>query len=118
VSTPEAREEALSALYAAETTGEPDAEGLPAKARRLVDGVWTHRADLDATIASYATGWRVERMPAIDRNILRIGTYELLHTSTPAPVVINEAVELAKRFSTTKSGAFINGVLEAVRKGA
>jgi transcription antitermination protein NusB len=58
-----------------------------------------------------AAGWRVDRMPAVDRTILRLALYELRHTSTPLAVVIDEAVELAKRYSTERSGSFVNGVL-------
>lgn len=113
MSTKEAREAALEALYAADLTGsaEPELAELSARAGRLVTGVWDRREALDATIATLAEGWRIERMPPVDRNLLRLGAYELLHTETPTGVVIDEAVELAKRFSTSRSGAFVNGVL-------
>lgn len=108
----EPRDEALQTLYAAdimETT--PDAGELHARAAQLVAGVVTQRSVLDQVIGRIAVGWRVERMPAVDRNILRIGVYELLNTETPVGVIVSEAVELAKRYSTAKSGPFVNGVL-------
>lgn len=67
-------------------------------------------------IASRARGWRVERMPAVDRTLLRMGAFELLHTDTPVGVIVSEAVELAKRYSTGRSGSFINGVLGALAR--
>ena len=71
-----------------------------------------HRAELDRLIASYAEDWTIERMPVIDRNLLRLGTFELLYLDdVPAAVTINEAVELAKTFSTEDSGRFVNGIL-------
>lgn len=112
----EAREQALAALYAADAVDadEPDLSDLSARAGRLVMGVWQLRRELDEIIASTSTGWRVERMPTVDRNILRIGVYELRETETPVGVVISEAVELAKRYSTAGSGRFVNGVLATI----
>lgn len=113
MSSPDAREQALLALYAADTTGadEPDYGDLSARAQRLTKAVWEDRHRLDGVIAGLSTGWRVERMPAVDRNVLRIGTYELLETDKPVGVAVSEAVELAKRYSTAGSGRFVNGVL-------
>lgn len=113
MSRTEARVQALSALYAADTrsAAEPDVEGLSGRARRLTMGVWTHRGELDSAISAIASGWRIERMPSVDRNILRIGTYELRFSDLPIGVVVSEAVEMAKRYSTERSGAFVNGVL-------
>lgn len=109
---PAAREEALLALYAADAVGDgPETEGLSGRGARLAAAVWDHRLELDAAIAARALGWRVERMPAVDRAILRIGAYELLHTDLPVGVAVSQAVELAKRYSTARSGAFVNGVL-------
>lgn len=106
------RTQALEALYAADSVeSDPDLEGLSAKARRLVEGVWANRADLDSAIGEAATGWRVERMPSVDRNVLRVGLYELWHSDTPVGVVIDQAVELAKTYSTARSGGFVNGIL-------
>jgi len=110
------RQEALEALYAAEANNarEPDVDGLRSRAARLAIAVWAERERLDDLLREVATGWRVERMPAIDRNILRIGAWELAETDTPVGVVLSEAVELAKRFSTARSGRFVNGVLAAL----
>lgn len=118
MSNPEAREQALVALYAAESAdaAEPDYDGLNARAHRLTQAVWEDRRRLDAVIAGASTGWRVERMPAVDRNVLRIGTYELLETTKPVGVAISEAVELAKRYSTAGSGRFVNGVLGTIAR--
>ena len=112
MSRPEARVQALEALYEADSRGElGDLEGLSARARRLVDGVWERRDELDRDVAAVATGWRIERMPVVDRNLLRLGLYELRYTDTPVGVVLSEAVELAKAYSTARSGRFVNGVL-------
>jgi transcription antitermination protein NusB len=93
-----------------------DAERPPGEARvyghSLVEGVQQHQADIDALIARYADRWTIERMPVIDRNLLRIAVYELLWgRDIPVAVAINEAVELAKSMSTDDSGRFINGLL-------
>ena len=113
------RVEALGALYSADAAaGSPAQPGLTARARRLADGAWGHRQELDAEIAAVATGWRVERMPAVDRAVLRLALYELRHTNTPVAVVISEAVELAKIYSTARSGAFVNGVLAKLVTGS
>jgi len=89
-------------------------EGARAFAKELVNGIVLHRAELDALIAAHATNWRLSRMAAVDRNILRIGAYELVHTDTPRQVILDEAVELARRFGDDPSPAFVNGVLDAV----
>jgi N utilization substance protein B len=90
----------------------PDADEF---AHALVDGVRRHRADLDARIAHAATNWNLHRIAPTERNVLRIGIYELLlRPDIPAAVTINELVELAKRFGTEKSGGFVNGVLDKV----
>jgi N utilization substance protein B len=72
------------------------------------------RDELDALLARHASHWRVSRMAAVDRNVLRLGAYELLRTDAPAPVVIDQAVELARRFGGERSPAFVNGVLDAI----
>jgi N utilization substance protein B len=111
----DARVVALEALYAADARGEaPDPAGLPGRAARLVAGVGDHMGVLDDQIAAASSGWRIERMPAVDRNILRLGLYELRYTDTPVGVVISEAVELAKAYSTERSGSFVNGILGAL----
>lgn len=107
-----ARDQALCALYAADLTDSvPDAARLSGRAARYASGVWEKRAELDAEIAAAATGWRVERMPVVDRNIIRLALFELRKGDTPVGVVVSEAVKLAKSFSTERSGAFVNGVL-------
>lgn len=93
------------------------AEEVRSFANQLVEGTVQHRPQLDALIASHASNWNLPRMAVIDRNILRLGTYELLHAQdVPPKVCINEAVELAKRFGDEDSGKFINGVLDAIHK--
>jgi len=118
----DARERALSLLYEAESKGRPPHEvlaSLPVRpspaVRELVEGVEDHQAELDALIVEHARNWTLERMPAIDRNVLRIALFELVgRPDVPVPVVIDEAVELAKRFSTDDSGRFVNGMLAAI----
>lgn len=81
----------------------------------LVSGVAEHRAELDALIASHSRGWRIERMPAIDRALLRLGTFELLHRpGVPTGPIISEAVELAAEYSTEESRRFVNGMLSRI----
>ena len=119
----DARERALYLLYeAAQKDVEPSVV-LAAQVvapdeltTSLVAGVAEHRDRLDAAIAApRAEGWTLARMPVLDLNVLRIGAYELLaRTDVPVAVVIDEAVELAKRFSTDNSGRFVNGVLSAL----
>ncbi|MGX6740051.1 transcription antitermination factor NusB [Streptomyces xantholiticus] len=78
----------------------------------LVEGYAEHADRIDELIATYAVGWTIDRMPVVDRNILRLGTYELVwNDETPDAVVIDEAVQLAKEFSTDESPAFVNGLL-------
>lgn len=123
-----AREAALQLLYALEAAGEPqdvvtrefwretpgDPEGRP-YADALVRGIMQQLPDLDRRITAASENWRVERMTAVDRNLLRIGTYELVHVGdVPRAVAIDEAVEIAKRFGTEDSSKFVNGVLERV----
>jgi N utilization substance protein B len=93
-------------------------EGLQDFTRHLVAGTLEHRGELDAIISRQADHWRIARMPIVDRNILRLALFELLHEpETPRPVVIDEALEIAKRFSTPRSSQFINGILDGVLKG-
>ena len=92
-------------------------EGLSDFTKRLVSGTLEHRDALDALISRQADHWRLMRMPIVDRNILRMALFELLHEpETPRPVVIDEALEIAKRFSTPRSSQFINGILDGVLK--
>ena len=88
-------------------------------ARRLVEGTHEHRPAIDAEIQSVAQNWQISRMAVIDRNVLRLATYELLFcTDIPPKVAINEAIELGKRYSTANSGAFINGILDKIKSHA
>ncbi len=82
----------------------------------LVRGAASHSGDIDKQIVAKSENWRIERMPAVDRNILRLAVYEMSELKTPAPVVIDEALELARQFSGDESVSFINGVLDAVHK--
>lgn len=115
----ESRERALALLYEAEQKGlTPLAsviDALPvvpeAFAAEIVVGVSDHLAELDELLGRYSVGWTVVRMPAIDRNLLRMGTWELAHTDVPVGACISEAVELAKRYSTDDSHVFVNGLL-------
>ncbi|MBL9123754.1 MAG: transcription antitermination factor NusB, partial [Planctomycetaceae bacterium] len=86
-------------------------------ARSLVAGVRRNRAELDQLLAGTADNWTLERMAATDRNVLRLGAFEILYTSTPGRVAINEAVELAKRFGAKQSAQFVNGILDKFRAG-
>lgn len=108
--------EELDVFVEHHTKGGPDPKGreeVAAYAREICHGVYDHRPDIDAWIEAIAENWRLARMAAIDRNVLRMATYELLHKAdVPYKVVINEAIEIAKRFSTAQSGAFVNGILD------
>jgi N utilization substance protein B len=84
---------------------------------QLVRGAATHCAGIDERIASKSANWRIERMPSVDRNILRLAVYEMTEVGTPAAIAIDEALELARQFSGDESVGFVNGVLDAVRKG-
>jgi N utilization substance protein B len=93
------------------------AEDVREFAEGLVKGVVARRKALDVVLARSAEHWRVERMAVVDRNVLRMAIYELLwERETPAAVVLDEAIEVAKRFGGEESGAFVNGVLDAVRR--
>jgi N utilization substance protein B len=82
-------------------------------AEQLVDGVLTHKKELDTLIGACATNWKIDRMPIVDRNILRAGCYELLYLpDVPAKVTMNEAIELAKSFGDDEASKFVNGVLD------
>ena len=120
-----AREVALQMLFQIDLN--PDLEGkaiatqirdqiddheLAALARALFGGVMEHRASLDETIESTAQNWTLKRMAVVDRNVLRLGLYELVHRDTPHGVVIDECIELAKKFGDKNSSRFINGMLD------
>lgn len=86
-------------------------------AEHLFTGTVSHLSELDQLITSHADNWDMKRMAVIDRNILRLGAFELLHgDDAPPKVCINEAIELAKRYGDTESGKFINGILDAIHK--
>ena len=107
----EARDLALEALYEYESHGELLAE-LEGRAASLAQGVVDHRESLDGLIEEASEHWTVARMPLIDRNILRLGLFELQsEPDTPSAVIISEAVRLAQTYSTERSGSFVNGVL-------
>jgi transcription antitermination protein NusB len=123
-----ARELALQVLFQLEyNPGDPDAsfdraclcfsppKETRAFARQLVQGVWANRENLDKLIAKSSKNWRIERMSRVDRNVLRMAVFEVLHLKEiPPKVAIDEAVELGKRFGTEESGAFVNGVLDHI----
>ena len=125
-----ARELALQVLYQTETTGAEEGTALDlilenfqadkkavSYARSLVDGVSKGRARIDELIEGQSQHWRLERMAMVDRNILRIAVFELCEMpDIPASVVINEAIEVAGRFSTEDAFSFINGILDGVMK--
>jgi len=125
-----ARELALQMLYENDVAGTAPAEmfgrseelrkapqGLRDFTERLVSGTLENREKLDEIISKQADHWRLVRMPVVDRNILRLALFELLHEpTTPRPVIIDEALEIAKRFSTPRSSQFINGILDGVLK--
>jgi N utilization substance protein B len=81
----------------------------------LLEGVRSHRAELDQTLARLAKNWTLGRMAVTDRNSLRLGAYELLHTDAPGPVAVYESVELAKRFGSSESAGFVNAILDKLR---
>lgn len=128
-----ARKRALDILFQADVRGEDVATILAAEARRasgeparqaswlyareIVDGVIDNRDEIDEQITTFAKDWPLARMPAVDRALLRIGVWELLfNDEVPAAVAIDEAVELAKEFSTDDSGAFVHGVLARISR--
>jgi N utilization substance protein B len=120
------RKRALDVLFEADQRRVPAAEVLAARVAqadppvhehtvRLVDGVTEHRGRIDSLIETYAQDWPLDRMPAVDRALLRVSVYELLYVDdVPDSVVIDEAVELAKQLSTDDSPAFVNGLLARI----
>ena len=100
-------------LYSEESAVRPERDEF---LEQLVRGTVEKSGEIDALISGHAEHWRIERMPAVDRNILRLAIYELRNTDTPPAVTIDEALELARRFSTEESVLFVNGVLDAVHK--
>jgi N utilization substance protein B len=92
------------------------ADNTRAFANKLFEGAAKYADELDALIVQHAQNWRLERMAIIDRAVLRLAIYELRTRETPPKVVLNEAVDLAKKFSSEDAGAFVNGILDAVNK--
>ena len=126
-----ARERALQALYQIDVAAEgiddalsrfwksfePVEREVMALAEELVRGVAAHRRAIDETIEAVSTNWRLDRMAKVDRNVLRLAVFELLETDVPVKVVLNEAIELGKKYGSESSGAFVNGVLDKVAAG-
>ncbi len=115
----QAREQALRALFQEEFTNALGEEDLPEDpyGRELVQGVEAHRGEIDRLIEERAEGWPLERLHSVDRNLLRLAIYELLYRpDVPPEVVIDEAVELAKKYGTERSPAFLNGILDRIYK--
>lgn len=123
----QSRERALQILFQYDIHGKPGVwleefwkqchatEDVKSFAEQLVNGVMGHKKDLDALIGKYATNWKVSRMQIVDRNILRLGAYELLWLDeVPAKVTVNEAIELAKDFGDEEAARFVNGILDKV----
>jgi N utilization substance protein B len=127
-----ARECALQMLFAADVAGtrgdqlartfwselaanelDPGAQEF---ATRLAMGTLSHLEEVDERIRSRAEHWRISRMALVDRNLLRLAVYEFLHEPTPRTVTINEALEIARRFSTYEATQFINGILDAIKR--
>ncbi|MGW8483764.1 transcription antitermination factor NusB [Microbacterium sp. NPDC055903] len=114
------RGDAIPVTLAAEAgraASEPAREASWMYAREIVDGIVDHRGEIDEQITTHSRDWKLERMPAVDRALLRIGVWEILfNENVPTAVAIDEAVELAKEFSTEDSGAFVHGVLARVAR--
>lgn len=122
-----AREVALQSLYRAEVGGAVEARDrarfhkgrlrsaeLTAFADALVDGVAAHRAEIDALLDAKSLNWKVSRMAATDRAVLRIAVFEMLHGDTPGPVAVDEAIELARRYGSLESPTFVAGILGGI----
>ncbi|HEY6084622.1 MAG TPA: transcription antitermination factor NusB [Nitrospira sp.] len=123
----QSRERALQILFQHDIHGKPGlwsdefwnhfhaSEDVKVFAEQLVQGVLEHRKDLDTVIGRYATNWKISRMQVVDRNILRLGAYELFWLDdVPARVTVNEAIELAKDFGDEEAAKFVNGILDKV----
>ncbi|GGH35720.1 transcription antitermination factor NusB [Microbacterium album] len=130
-----ARKRALDILFSADVRGDAPAVALAAEAKRaaseparqsswlyareIVDGVIDHADEIDEQITTHSRDWKLERMPTVDRALLRIATWEILfNDEVPTAVAIDEAVELAKEFSTDDSGAFVHGVLARIARSS
>lgn len=130
-----ARKRALDVLFSADVRAIPVTEALEAEAaraasepersaswlyaREILDGVIDHSVEIDETIETYARGWSLERMPAVDRAIVRIAVWEILYNpEVPGAVAVDEAVEAAKTLSTEESAGFVNGLLATIASTA
>ena len=123
-----ARKRALDILFASELRGEDPVDALDRAIAAgegptndytsfLVRGVGEHRARIDELLTTYSEGWTLDRMPAVDRNVLRIGVFELLYVDdVPDPVAVTEAMALVRELSTDESPQFVNGVLGALQR--
>jgi N utilization substance protein B len=125
-----AREIVLQLLYEADTNARRELESsrqfirsrlqgrkaLTDFACQLLAGTLEHQPQIDAKLTELATHWTLPRMPVVDRNVLRLGAYEILHSETPGRVAVNEAIILAKRYGDTNSPRFVNGVLDRLLK--
>jgi len=126
-----ARERALQALYQIDVAAagieealaafwksfEPTEREVQVLAEQLVRGVATDRRMVDELIEGVSTNWRLDRMAKVDRNVLRLAAWELVKGDAPVKVIINEAIELGKRYGSESTGAFVNGVLDKVAQG-
>jgi N utilization substance protein B len=109
----------MLAVEAKRAASEPDRQASWLYARDIVDGVIDNREAIDEQITTFAKDWSLQRMPAVDRALLRIGTWEILYNDeVPTAVAIDEAVELAKEFSTDDSGSFVHGVLARIARSS
>jgi N utilization substance protein B len=107
----------ILAAEAQRAAGEPSRQASWLYARDIVDGVIDHQSEIDEQIVTHARDWKLERMPAVDRAVLRIGVWEALYNDeVPVAVAIDEAVDLAKEFSTDEAGAFVHGVLARIAR--
>lgn len=122
-----AREYCLKMLYLADISKTKTSKDLaffriePLKengvefAQSIIDGVLKNQDTIDKIITKYAKNWALQRMPVLDRNMLRISTYEILFTDTPIAAIIDEAIEIVKKYSTENSGRFVNGILDKIK---
>jgi transcription antitermination protein NusB len=125
-----AREIVLQLMYEADVSGGREAaaakrfiksrmqgrRGLTEFAVELLQGVLAHRDEMDELLTEMSTHWKLARMPVVDRNVLRLGAYEITHAETPGRVAVNEAIVLAKRYGDAASPRFVNGVLDRLLK--
>src|SRR5438067_7990319 len=110
-------DEAIASFYETLYSEQSDTRPAPDEfIERLVRGVVENIVDIDRRLTQHAEHWRIERMPAVDRNVLRLAIYEMMALDTPPAVAIDEAIELARRFSGEESVQFINGVLDAAKR--